>query len=357
MSSKAYLNRIETAVPPYECHGKFTRLLARLLPEGESREKLETTLRRLAIERRYTVLEPPFDFEGDRPDAFYRLGQFPSTAKRMQVYQQQALPLASLAIEPLLAGGLHSQITHLIVTSCTGFYAPGLDIDILQKFHLNPSVERNLIGYMGCYAGITGLKLAQHIVRSQPSAKVLMVNLELCSLHWRENVSFDQLISFLLFADGCAASIISADPVGLALEGFYTTCLEDSLDLMRWTISDEGFYMKLDARIPEGLTQILRDHRQKIFKGLPSQEFNSWAIHPGGRSILDAVQKELVLPDALMLPSRGILKNYGNMSSPTVMFVLKQIMEDPASQGWGCGMAFGPGLTLESFVYHQGRSS
>lgn len=353
METPVYLNRIEIAVPPYECHGEFVRAVPKLIPSEDLREKVEKSISRLGIERRFTVLQNGIDFDGNRPEAFYRFGKFPSIEQRMQVYQDQALPLASLALEPLLAKINRESITHLLLTSCTGFYAPGIDIDIVRKFRLSPSVERTLIGFMGCYAAIPALKLARRIVRSETSAKVLIVNLEMCTLHWREDVPLDQWISFLLFADGCAASLVSAEAGGIRLDGFFSDLIPDSLDLMRWTIGDNGFYMKLDAQIPKALRQGLRSGLDKVLHGKPLESIQSWAVHPGGRSIVDAVREELGLEERQLRHSREVLRDYGNMSSPTVMFVLKKIMEDPACRGPGCGMAFGPGLTLESFTYQN----
>lgn len=344
---KAYLNQVATAVPEHESHRYFVDRLPDLVPR-EWGDKLRGAVAELGIERRYSVLPNLMDME--RPDPFYEAGKFPSTAERMQVYQREALPLAERAIQALNLKSF-SEITHLILTSCTGFYAPGLDIDIVQKFGLSPTTERTLVGYMGCYAAITGLKLARHIVRSEPKAKVLLLNLELCSLHWRQTLSFDQIISFLLFADGCAASVVSAEPRGLSLDSFHSGVLPESLDLMQWTISDQGFYMKLDSRIPLALRVALEEF--KALQGEAFQAMKLWAIHPGGRSILDAAEDELQLPSSALAYSRGVLRDFGNMSSPTVMFVLKRILEDPQAKGAGAAMAFGPGLTLESFNFEK----
>ncbi len=349
-ASPVYINKIETAHPPFECHQLIPKYLNHFFPDdSKTKESLARALAKLGIEKRYCILEQAFDFEN--PERGFYSAKIPSTAERMQVYAEQALPLASLALEPLLANEDLAAITHLIITSCTGFYAPGLDIDILQHFGLNKNISRTLIGFMGCYAAVPALRQAFDIVRSQPTARVLMVNLEICSLHFRPNAPLDQQLSFLLFADGAAASIISAKPQGVRLDSFYTAVMPNTLDLMRWTISDDGFYMDLDAKIPETLKVCLQQERQNILNSNAVQDMASWAVHPGGRAILDAVQSELDLPETALQFSRWVLKNYGNMSSPTIMFVLQKIMQDEASRGKGCGMAFGPGLTLESFLY------
>lgn len=346
-----YLNKIATAHPPYECHQEVIQYLNSLMPpDSDQSKRLARVVAKLGIEKRYSVFEKPFK-ERIGDSGFYTPGKFPDTGERMKAYAEKALPLASLAVEPLLSGEDRSAITHLIVTSCTGFYAPGIDIDIINRFGLRADVERTMIGFMGCYAAIPALKQAFHIVRSQPDAKVLVVNVEICSLHFRENAPLDQQLSFLLFADGAAASLVSGVEQGLRLESFYSTLLPQTLDFMGWTIGDQGFYMHLDEKIPAAIQSGLREHEKHVLGDTPKEAIASWAIHPGGRAILDAIQNEFHLSEDVLRFSRSVLQNNGNLSSATVMFVLQEIMKDPTSRGHGCGMAFGPGLTLESFLY------
>ncbi|MBI1870888.1 MAG: type III polyketide synthase [Chlamydiae bacterium] len=348
-----YLNRIEAVVPPYEGHDESIGFLSKFVASSDQYKKFIAIANRLGIDRRYTVLKHFFSENGIPSEAFYHSNRFPSTQERMERYQKEAFPLAAQAIIPLQTQEL-SSVTHLIVTSCTGFYAPGVDVDIIQRLGLRTTVHRTFIGYMGCFAAISGLKLARDIVRAQPESKVLMVNLELCTLHWRrDHVPFDQLISFLLFADGCAASLISSEPVGLKLKEFYSVIIPESLSLMRWTIGNDGFFMSLDSQLPSFISQGIRNEKKKILNGFSVNDFNFCAIHPGGRTILEAVQSELDLEDSKMKPSYEILRNYGNMSSPTIMFILRKFLEDSSSKGLGCGMAFGPGLTIESFLFEK----
>ncbi|MBI1883476.1 MAG: type III polyketide synthase [Chlamydiae bacterium] len=352
MISPIYINRISTAVPPYEGHARSIDFLSRFVCSQEDKQKFLAIAKRLGIEKRHTVLQHFFSENGEIPQAFYHSNHFPSTQERMARYKTEAFPLADQALKPILSDGLNEKITHLIITSCTGFYAPGLDIDIVQKLNLNPNIERTFIGYMGCYAAIPGLKLARSMIQGNPHAKVLMVNLELCTLHWRkEGVPFDQLISFLLFADGCAASLISAEPVGIKIEDFYTTVIPESLDKMGWTIGNDGFFMNLHPELPQSLALGLRKEKEKILHNHLLNDFQFWAIHPGGRTILEAIQAELELNKEKMGPSYDVLRNHGNMSSPTVMFILKKFLENSDTRGLGCSMAFGPGLTLESFIF------
>jgi alpha-pyrone synthase len=345
-----YINQIECRVPEYEGHEKSVEFLAGFVPE-ENKPKFLAIAKRLGIEKRYTVLKA---FFGDNGHSFYHAGRFPTTAERMEAYQEHAFPLVEKTLNPLLKGCDRQAITHLIVTSCTGFYAPGVDVEIVKRLGLRSSVERTLIGYMGCYASIPGLKLAQKIVQADPEAKVLMVNLELCTLHWRKgDIPFDQFISFLLFADGCAASLISAESTGLKLENFYSTLLPDTMDFMGWTIGDDGFFMHLDAGLSKKLAEGLNAERTGVMKDRNVEDYAYWAVHPGGRSILDGIKQEMKIQDFAITDSYHVLRNYGNMSSATLMFILEKIMRDSTRKGRGCALAFGPGLALESFTFEK----
>ncbi|MCH7568018.1 MAG: type III polyketide synthase [Nanoarchaeota archaeon] len=348
MSNKAYINSISTAVPPYKCHHEFLAMLPNLASSHQDKTKLRRMARNSQIDTRYSVLVD-VQKEEQGKETFYRSGHYPSTAERMKVYEREAIELSVKAAEPLVQNP--EQITHLIVTSCTGFYAPGLDVDIVQRLGLSPNVERNLIGFMGCYAAFNGLKLANHIVGAKPDSQVLMVNTELCTLHLQENVPFDQLVSFLLFADGAAASIVSSKPQGLAIEQTYNALLSDSYRDMSWRIGNQGFKMTLATTVPATIRKALGEEISHVVGEKDRIRF--WAIHGGGRKILDEIQEELGLSDDDMHNSRDVLRRYGNMSSPTVMFALKAILEDRNIKGLGCAMAFGPGLTLESMILEK----
>ena len=208
---------------------------------------------RSAIERRYSVLAPneaSTEFWVNAHE-FYRRGAFPNTSERMKIFETFAPVLARRALDQLsLSADERRAVTHVIVTTCTGLYAPGLDFDIVDHLALNPHVERTVIGFMGCYAAINGLKMARHIVRSEPAARVLMVNLELCTLHLQETTDLEQVLSFLVFADGCAASIISADPTGFALDSFRALTIPQTRDLITWKVRGLGFDMLLSGQVP-----------------------------------------------------------------------------------------------------------
>jgi alpha-pyrone synthase len=240
-------------------------------------------------------------------------------------------------------------IRHVIVTCCTGLYAPGLDFAAIEHLGLDPGTERTVIGFMGCYAAINGLKLARHIVRSEPEGSVLMINLELCSLHLQETQDLEKVLSFLPFADGCAASLIRLDDHGFALDSFKAVSIPDTRDLIRWRIGDLGFDMVLSGRIPVELKKSLREHATDL---APNGNVDLWAVHPGGKTILDAVGEGLELAPEKLAPSRSVLRRFGNMSSATVMFVLQDMMREAEPGQRGCAMSFGPGLTAETMNFH-----
>ena len=345
-TNKAYINSISTAVPEYECNVKFLEMLSTLVKSEKDRRKLSLMARNSQIEKRYSVLSDAQSKHGE--ETFYRSGQYPTTEERMNMYEQEAIELTAKAVEPLVQNS--DSITHLIVTSCTGFYAPGLDIDILKRFDLKNTVERTMIGFMGCNAAINGLRGANYIVRSRPDSRVLLVNTELCSLHLQENAPFERLVSYLLFADGCAASVISCEPNGIAIEKSCSVVLPDSHNAMSWHIGDHGYVMTFDNSVAEKILSSLSREITHIIgeEGI----IDWWSIHGGGRKILDASQKALGLRDDEMRYSRDVLRNYGNMSSATVMFALKNVLEDNA-KGHGCAMSFGPGLTLEAMTFQK----
>ncbi len=347
----AHLNRIATAVPTFDVHDKFVAYAPELLADERARRLFRRMADRAQIEHRYSFVEPdPSPRQLDRCGLFTR-GAFADTAARMRFYADHAFGLAEEAVVGLGDALRPGTVTHLIVTSCTGFYAPGLDLQIVERFGLRPGVERTLIGFMGCQAALPGLKLARHIVRSQPEARVLMVNLELCTLHLQETSDLQSVLSFLIFADGCAASIVSAEATGLELHGFASALLPDSREQITWRIGERGFLMWLDGAVPGTIARGLPKSADALLGGRDSAEVQLWAIHPGGRTVLDAAQEGLRLDDAAMADARAVLRAYGNMSSATVMFVLARMLRQGGPARPGCAMAFGPGLTAEAMRF------
>ena len=262
---EAFINRIATANPPHDVHDAFLGFGRLMLREDKRRLALFNRMaERSGIAHRYSYFRSGGTGSALDADGFYRMGAFPGTADRMRKFESVAPGLAVEAVEKLLGEEERSSITHLIVTSCTGFSAPGIDLALVERCGLNPSVERTMVGFMGCYAAINALKLARHIVRSEPRARVLTVNLELCTLHLHETAELEEILSFLLFADGCAAALVSADPVGVGMETFHAALVPDTRELIRWHIREQGFDMVLSGAVPGAIRTAL-SHAEQWF--------------------------------------------------------------------------------------------
>ena len=351
----AYINRIATSVPPHDVHRPFVAFAEEMMPEGTQRSLFRRMVRMSAIEHRYSFLEPIASGTGVWRDAedLYATGNFPGTARRMEAFERFAPQLAACALNKLaLTSEERKAVTHVVVTSCTGLYAPGLDFDIVNHLGLNPSVERTMIGFMGCYAAINALKSAHHIVRSEPGSVVLILSLELCTLHLQETTNLEQMLSFLLFADGCAAYLVSAKPAGFGIDSFLALRIPDTSHLITWRIRELGFDMYLSGHVPAEISRAMKEVGRHITRGEDPLSLDLWAIHPGGRTVLDAVEKGLSLPADALCHSRDILARFGNMSSATVMFVLENVMRTARSGQRGCAMSFGPGVTAETMLFH-----
>lgn len=352
----AHVNRIGTAVPRHDVHRTFVDFVDHTLADPRKKRLFQRMVQRAGIDHRYSSLEP-----GDRMDVsadrggFYRRGEFPGTGARMTLFETSGLALAQEAVAALGLPDNGAEITHLVLTSCTGFTAPGLDQQLVDALGLNPSIERTAIGFMGCAAAVNALKVAHHIVRSTPDAQVLLINLELCTLHMQETGDLEQILSALLFGDGCSAALVSADPTGLALTDFKAVTIPDTQNLITWRIGDQGFNMTLSGEVPSQITRALQQQATQnqggIFRDTRPEEVELWAVHAGGRTILDAVEQGLDLDAQALRWSRGILREFGNMSSATLMFVLDRMMRTVKEQAQGFGMAFGPGLVAETFRF------
>src|ERR1700744_5524505 len=348
----AYLNRIATAVPEHDVHDAFAVFAEQMLADPRLRTVFRRMVSRANIAHRYSFLDAQkgsVQFASHDAHAFYRPGSFPDTARRMELFEQNAPVLMRKAVDQLMLNEKErSGITHVLVTCCTGLYAPGLDFEIVDHLGLDAGVERTMLGFMGCYAAINALKLARHIVRSEPKAGVLMVNLELCTLHFQETRALEQVLSFLVFADGAAASLITACEQGFALDSFNAVRVPETRGLITWKIRGLGFDMLLSGQVAGALGRAL--HEGELMAERDGIEL--WAVHPGGRSILDAVEKGLELPTDALAASREVLSCFGNMSSATIMFVLQRIMQQAHPGQPGCAMSFGPGLTAETMRFH-----
>jgi alpha-pyrone synthase len=282
----AYVNRIATAVPAYDVHDTFVRFADSLLENPRHQGLFRRMADRSEIHHRYSTLAPAADPGGAAIDAaaIFARGRFPSSGVRMGLYEQAALPLALEAVGRLEIADRGDAISHLIVTTCTGFYAPGLDMQIAAALGLRSSVERSMVAFMGCYGAFNALKLARRIVRSEPDAQVLVVNLELCTLHLQETQDLEKVLSFLVFADGCAASLVTSDAEGLSLDRFRAALIPASEKLITWRVGDQGFDMHLSGRVPATIAEGLAAAAPMILDGLAVEAIDlgaaRWASAP-----------------------------------------------------------------------------
>ncbi len=349
----AHIHAIGTAVPDHDIHEAFIAWAAPRLPERE-----QAVFRRMAarsgISHRWSVLSrsqeggSPVD-----PGGFYA-GAMPGTSERMRIYADRAPRLALAAIDDLASQTAIDGITHLVVASCTGFVAPGIDQIIAARLGLADSVERTLVGFMGCYAAVAALRVAHHIARSEPAARILVVTVELSTLHLQDAISIEPLLAMLQFADGAAAALVSATSGGIAIDRFFAATLPDSADLIRWSVGDQGFAMHLSGEVPGRIAAALADpeFRDRLTGGRAPADIDGWAVHAGGRSILDAVEHGLDLDGDALGVSRNTLERYGNMSSATLMFTLRDMLQHHDFKH-GVSLAFGPGLAAEGFAFRR----
>jgi predicted naringenin-chalcone synthase len=349
---------IATSVPTYTCKQ------SELFPffnawysknETESR-KLRFILNNSGIDKRHFAIKDLVQNDG----SFYTQTDFPSIEKRMEVYNNEAYKLSCATIEKCVAGKIElSAITHLITVSCTGMAAPGLDLQIVETLGLEHNIERTSVNFMGCYGAIHGLKLAQGITAVNPKAKVIMVSTELCSLHFQTEPSIDNITAGVLFADGCAALLITADDneeKGLMLTNFYSKIVPKGKTDMAWQLSSTGFLMTLTSYVSNLLELDFDTVLQEALQNakLNFSDITNWCMHPGGKRILEALQNSSAIGKAALAHSYAVLKEYGNMSSPTILFVLQRHLNDLTNtnntNAKVFGAAFGPGLTVETFI-------
>ena len=356
---------IATAVPPYKHEQKAICGFADTIystDETESR-KLKFMYHHSGINSRYSVIPDyslaPADrqFYSTTPD----LEPFPGLEKRMEWYNDKAADLSINAIEKCISGKINTgDITHLITVSCTGMSAPGLDIEIMEKMQLMRNIFRTSVNFMGCYAAIHALKLANAICRSEEKANVIIVCTELCTLHFQKEISIDNITSTILFADGCAAVLLQPSGMGskgIELDTFYSDVVFKGKSDMSWQISSSGFLMTLSGYVPD---LVQEDFDALVSKALEhaavqKEDITHWCIHPGGKKILEAIERSASLSMEQLQHSYNVLNDYGNMSSPTILFVLASILKELEQSRCGqpatvFSAAFGPGLTMETFI-------
>jgi predicted naringenin-chalcone synthase len=347
---------IGTAVPAYRIsQEQACCFMAACFPDDEAlARRLRYLYRRSQIQFRHSCgaefTEMPGDLAGET-----------GTAQRMEIYEKQAVPLAEAAARQALKDLFQlEEITHLIAVTCTGFFAPGPELALVERLGLRRQVRRLQIGFMGCQAALQGLQVADAICRSDAEAVVLLVCVELCTLHFCRIPTAENLVVNSLFADGAAAVVLSApgrrQGRGLcALEGFASYVVPNTPELLSWRIGDQGFRMGLDTAAPRIVGRAVPAFVEGLLAagGWERTGVDFWAVHPGGRAILETVERALALPRTALEPARAVLREYGNMSSPTLLFVLERILAQ-GRPGRGVALSFGPGLSLEGMRWRSG---
>ncbi len=374
MSRTALLRSLQTIVPDTVIDQSDVREIFAAQPGiGRLAHRIiDASFNGSGIDTRHTVIAELADAEDVDDPVFFdrgsRLLLTPGTAARNDVYVQEATRLFVEAARMALEADpdiTPADVTHVVTLSCTGFHAPGPEYEIVRALGLSDSVQRYHLGFMGCYASMPALRAAMQFCAADPDAVVLVVSVELCTLHLRSSEDPDVIVATSLFADGAAAGIVTArdlpTPVpAVALDRFHTAIAPEGEKDMAWTIGDHGFEMILSTAVPQIIGETIIGALRPLYSsdddlaaafdaGRVGDRVEHWAIHPGGRSILDRVQDRLHLSDAQMRPARETLRTYGNMSSATILFVIKSILDDGAADGSRIAtMAFGPGLTAES---------
>lgn len=362
---KSYICAIGTANPPHKIpQMQIADFMATALQfDEDNTRKLKALYRVSGIGQRYSVLQDYTRQNGDF--TFYpntpTLEPFPTVQQRMDEYRKFAVELSEDAIRNCLkqaASVSLPEITHLITVSCTGMYAPGLDIELVEKLGLSPCVQRTAVNFMGCYAAFNAIKLADAICRANPEAKVMLVCTEICTIHFQKYTAQDHLVSNALFGDGAAAVLMQGQPneeVSLELQSFHCDLAPAGKREMAWHIGDTGFEMTLSSYVPDLIKKGIRELTDRLLQGLKTtvSEIKFFAIHPGGRRILEVIEQELGMTRDDNRFAYQVLREFGNMSSATVLFVLKALMESLTTEEQNepvLSFAFGPGLTLESML-------
>jgi alkylresorcinol/alkylpyrone synthase len=357
---------IGCAVPPHTMtQDQAAELACEVICRTQQQQRVLTALyRKAGVTERHTALPHrvalewlPASPSGKIEDRPIALG--PTTAERMRYFAEHAPPLArQAALAALDHAALKSgDITHLITVSCTGFDAPGVDVSLIAGLPLAPTTERLQIGFMGCHGAINGLRAAHAVAGADPAARVLLCAVELCSLHYRFQWDPERLVANALFADGAAAVVAGGEAASGTAEAWKLqatgSCLiPNSQQAMSWRIGDHGFEMTLDASVPELIQTHLRPWLVEWLggHGLTLEAVGSWAIHPGGPRILASIEQSLGLPLDATAVSREILSQFGNMSSPTVLFILNRLRELHAPLPC-VALGFGPGLFAEAALF------
>lgn len=322
------------------------------------RRKMRFLYNQSGIQQRYSVIS---DYGRPLPEwRFYPqsegLEPFPSLEQRMAIYHKQAPLLSIDAIRDCLHNVLHDhEVTHLITVSCTGMSAPGLDLQVMDMMDLGKNIFRTSVNFMGCYAAIHALRLADALCKAEKNAKVLIVCTELCTLHFQREATLDNIVSSMLFGDGSAAVLVVSDEVpleGVTIDAFHSEVIVKGKRDMAWELSSTGFLMTLTSYVPDLIEEDFSGVVDKVLNGAPRDEVSHWCMHPGGKRILEAMQKSTGISASALHHSYDVLKQHGNLSSATILFVLKRMLAEKPSIRKMIGVALGPGLTVETFTAH-----
>lgn len=358
-----YIHNIATAVPDHSFDQNFLR--ERMKEYVSSERATKSIIHRIysnsGIEKRHSVIND-FRKNGHDPFFFRKDGSLntPSTGSRNKLYSEHAKEMFVQLAKKLLDENdsiPKEKITHVITVSCTGFFAPEPAFEIVKNLELSPSTQRFHLGFMGCFAAFPALNMAKSFCESDPDANVMVICLELCSIHLQNSEATDNLISASVFADGASGAIVSSSKpktTGYRLDQFASSIAENSEKDMAWTIGDTGFDMVLSTYVPDIIKSNLKSAVSPLFQNFNKdlKDIQYWAIHPGGRAILDKIEKNFSLRPEQLEASRSVLNEYGNMSSATIFFVLKHLLEKQSEKGeTAMAIAFGPGLTIESGLF------
>ena len=351
MTSTVRINSIGTASPEAIFTSEDGLRVARMANSSLGDSDLSKLYKDVRIDSRSLILDPE-DIQERILEPVRARGQ--STRQRLEHYKAAAVALAhrSAAIALAQSDRDPGSITHLVTVSCTGAESPGAWLGVHQALGLRDDVSRTHIGFMGCHGAMNGLAAARAFAAEDPSNAVLLICMEICSIHYHVGSEFkDQAIANALFADGAASVIISQANQGPVLECFSSRLFPDTSELMTWRIGDNGFEMRLSPRVPivlkRGVSSWIGQWLEE--SGLSIEDIGSWAIHPGGRDIVEGVRQGLGLSHDQMVPSLEMLAKQGNMSSSTVLWIIKRLIDDECS-GSLVGMAFGPGLVGEGVL-------
>ncbi|MBA3722892.1 MAG: type III polyketide synthase [Parachlamydiaceae bacterium] len=360
---KASILALATAVPQFTfTQEEIAEKLAYIFEYNSSKtENLKKLYQNSAIHTRYSILS---DFKKDRADWNFWGSDYPKTIPGMSLrndtYKEEAPKLAYQAAFKALQdwGGDPSRITHVVSVSCTGVLAPGIEFGLIKKLGLNLSVNRLGINFMGCFGAFKGLSVAQSFAKENPEHRILLVCTELCSLHLQHDQSPDTLLSNSLFSDGAAAAVIGANPknnekVCWEITRQTSLGLENTHEKMSWEAGDHGFHMKLSHTVPVLLGRCIPSYVSSLLTSEINPAECDWPIHPGGKSIIQAIEKALQLNKTQTLASWDVLSKYGNMSSSTFLFVLDSLRRQSNKKKWAVGIGFGPGLSIEGILLHN----